>query len=247
MTIRELAALAGVGASTLYAAESGQVAGLDTYVRLARALRLRLELTLADPRRRGPVPAPDVDPVHAAMGEMEAAHLRNLGFKTQLDEPYQHFQFAGRTDLIAWSTERSALLHVENRTRFPNLQEAFGSFSAKRAYAGREIAERVGLPRWRSETHVVVALWSAEVLHAVRLHQASFASLCPDGIEAFEAWWRGEPPATGRVSAMLLFDSIEGRRRDRRRWVALAEAATARPRYAGYADALAALRDAGRA
>ncbi len=60
--------------------------------------------------------------MHAAMGEAGAAHLRTLGFAVRLDEPFQHYQFAGRGDVVAWSVERAALLHLENRTAFPNLQ-----------------------------------------------------------------------------------------------------------------------------
>ena len=61
-----------------------------------------------------------------------------------------------------------------------------------------------------------VALWSAEVLGALRSHRASFGSVCPDALEAFEAWWRGDPPAIGRRSILLLFDPIEALRRGRR-------------------------------
>jgi hypothetical protein len=57
------------------------------------------------------------------MGEAQTAHLRKLGFEVGLDEPSQHYQFAGRADVIAWSVERAALLHIENRTRFPDIHE----------------------------------------------------------------------------------------------------------------------------
>jgi hypothetical protein len=189
--------------------------------------------------------ARDEDPVHAAMGEIEAAHFRGLGLEVGMDEPFQHFQFAGRADVVAWSREKAALLHIENRTRFPNLQDAFGSFNNKRAYLGAELARRAGVPHWRSETHVFVALWSAEVLHLIRIRRASFAGVCPDGVEAFEAWWRNEPAPAGQHSTLLLFDPIEGGRGDRRRWACLDEVSSVRPRYRGYADALVALRAAG--
>ena len=245
MTIRRIAELAGVGASTVYAAESGRVAALETYVRLARALHLRPEFAVVDPRRRGSGVARAEDPVHAAMGEIEAAHLRRHGYTVGLDEPFQHFQFSGRADVVAWSAERGALLHIENRTRFPNIQEVFGSFNAKRAYLGAELAERAGIRRWRSETHVMAALWSAEVLHQLRLHRSSFESVCPDEPNAFERWWGGEPPVTGRSSCLLLLDPIPGIGANQRRWIELAGPPTARPRYKGYAEALAALRETG--
>jgi transcriptional regulator with XRE-family HTH domain len=241
MSLREVAASAGIGLGTAQAAESGQICSLETYARLADALRLRADFQLVDPRRREPSDKRAADPVHAAMGEVEAANLRGRGYMVGIDEPFQHYQFAGRADLVAWDVGRQALLHIENKTRLPDLQEAFGSFNAKRSYLGRELAGRAGVGRWRSETHVFAALWSAEVLHSIRMHRASFASVCPEPTDAFDAWWREVPPATGCHSTLVVFDPAEGRR-DRRRWFGLVDLEGARPRYRGYADALELLR-----
>ncbi|HEX7491514.1 MAG TPA: hypothetical protein VF337_07400 [Candidatus Limnocylindrales bacterium] len=156
-----------------------------------------------------------------------------------MDEPFQHYQFSGRADVVAWSAESSALLHIENKSQIPDIQACFGSFNAKRAYLVSELAARAGgVTRWRSETLVVAALWSAEVLHAIRIHKASFASVCPDPADAFEAWWRATPPGTGLHRILILFDPAEGRRSDRRRWLSLHELESARPRYLDYADAV---------
>src|SRR5688572_10459638 len=73
-------------------------------------------------------------PVHSAMTEFEAAHFRPFGVHLGTDEPYQHYQFAGRGDLVAWDDPGGSFLHIENRTRFPDIQEIAGSFNAKRAY-----------------------------------------------------------------------------------------------------------------
>jgi hypothetical protein len=180
------------------------------------------------------------------MGEVESAHLRALGFDVGLDEPFQHFQFAGRADLVAWSVERCALMHIENRTRFPNIQDAFGSYNAKRAYLGSELARRLGLPQWRSETHVMAALWSSEATHQIRLHSSSFRSVCPDPAEAFCGWWNGNPPPTGRSSALVLFDPAAPGHGGKFRLAAL-ELDHVRPRHHDYAAALAALRTRRRA
>lgn len=93
----------------------------------------------------------------------------------------------------------------------------------------------------------MLALWSAEVLHAMRLRRATFESICPDDPACFEAWWLGRPVPPGVRAAILIWDPLEGVRRDRRRWVPIDGATEARPRYRDYADALAALRGAGRA
>jgi transcriptional regulator with XRE-family HTH domain len=246
LTIRTIADLTGLGRATIHDIERGRTGSLETYVRLATALRLKAEFEFVDPRRREPLTRRAVDPVHGAMGEAEAAHLRSPGFAVGIDEPFQHYQFAGRADVVAWSAERGALLHIENKTRFPDLQEAFGSFNAKRSYLGAELAARAGIRRWRSETHVIAALWSAEVLRTIRAHAASFASICPDAPDGFGSWWRDEPPVAGRYSILVIFDPAEGRRRDRRRWLGMDELEGARPRYRDYADAVALLGLGGR-
>ena len=123
--------------------------------------------------------------MHAAMGEAEASHLRSRGHEVLLDEPYQHYQFAGRADVLAIDRQRKALLHIENRTRFPDLQAFAGSYNAKRAYLAPDLARRLGVDGgFRSVTHVVAGLWSSEVLHVVRLRPASFAAVCPDPTHA---------------------------------------------------------------
>jgi transcriptional regulator with XRE-family HTH domain len=239
-TIRELAARAGVSSTHVQWMESGHAASLEAYVRVSTALGLRLDPRLVDPRRRASV-RPQDDLVHAAMGEVLAGRLEPFGLPVAMDEPFQHYQFAGRADLLSWSVERRALLHVENRTRFPNLQETFGSFNTKRRYLPTVLAERLGIRGgWLSVTHVMAALWSAEVLHTIRRHRASFAAVCPDDAAAFRAWLEGSPPNAGESSTLLLIDPVA---RPRQRLFVDGEAVmqAARPRYAGYADAARAL------
>lgn len=114
-----LALKAGVSRTTIYTIERGQQVSLEAAVRVALALGLRPELDLIDPRQRAARAERWQDPVHSFMGEFEAGHLRKLSLPVALDEPYQHFHFAGRADLVAWNIATCALLHIENRTRFP--------------------------------------------------------------------------------------------------------------------------------
>jgi transcriptional regulator with XRE-family HTH domain len=235
-TLRDVAARAGVSPASAQALEVGKPASLETYARVFTVLGLQPELRGVDPRRRAATNR-DEDPVHAAMGELEAGHLRRFGIRVSLDEPYQHYQFAGRADLLAWDLDRRAMLHLENRTRFPNLQDAFGSYNAKRRYLAQVLAEPFGIgPRgWASVTHALVALWSAEVLHVLRLRTQSFAAVCPDRSDGFAAWWAGAPPSDGVTSTLIVLDpGASGRQRV---WVDLPAALLARPRYRGYADA----------
>ena len=240
-TMRELASRAGVDASEVAHLESGRVGSLGAYARVGTALGLRLEVDLVDPRRRaGAVRFEDI--VHSAMGDVQAGQFAGHGFPTAIDEPFQHFQFAGRADVLAWSLEHRSLLHIENRTRFPNLQDVAGSYNAKRSYLAPVIAQRIGLGGgFRSVTHAMVGLWSSEVLHSVRIRTATFRALCPDPIEAFASWWDGNPPRTGTTSAFVLFDPIARSRA--RRYVELDAALRVEARYRGYAEAAAALAD----
>jgi transcriptional regulator with XRE-family HTH domain len=205
-TLRQLAAAAGVSASLIQRLEGGDRVSLETYVRVATALELRPELAALDARKRSSRASTAEDPVHAAMGEVEARRLRGHGSAVSIDEPYQHYQFAGRADVIAWELEKRALLHIENRTRFPNIQDALGSYNAKRAYLPAVLAGRLGIERtgWDTVTHAMVVLWSAEALHSIRLHVDTFRSICPDPPTDFEGWWMGKAPASGRVSSSLI-------------------------------------------
>ena len=238
-TLVDLARRAGVSRTVAYIVEAGRATSLEAVVRLTNALGLRLDFELTDPRRKDSRPGLSADPVHSAMGELEARHLRGLQFPVGIDEPYQHYQFAGRADIVAWDVARAALLHIENRTRFPDFQDTAASYNAKRAYLAEAIGQRTGVTRWSSQTHAMAALWSSEVLHALRMRRESFRSLCPDPADAIAAWWRGEPPQSGNTSTLIALDPLATGRQ--RLFVGLDDAMTIRPRHLGYAQAAAAL------
>ena len=241
-SLATLAGRAGMSDSHVAEIEAGDPASLESYARLFVALEREPQLTALDPRRRSAEWRGEADVVHAAMGEVEARRLSGFGFKVAIDEPYQHFQFAGRADVVAWDLEARALLHIENRTQFPNVQESLGSYASKRAYLGRALADRLALrDGWRSETHVIAALWSSEVIHVLRRLAATFAAACPNGIEPVRRWWAGEAPSgTSATSSLILLDPANGVR-DGFRITELTDAT--RPRYRGYAEAAARLRN----
>jgi hypothetical protein len=176
------------------------------------------------------------------MGECEARHLATLGLRVAIDEPYQHFQFAGRADVLAWDLDERRLLHVENKSRLDDIQDVAGAYNAKRAYLAHALGDRLGVgPRgWRTVTHVLAALWSSEVLHVLRLRTATFRALCPDSPDAFQAWWLGRESDGGVASSLVILDPAATVGRSRR-WIGLDDMAGARPRYRGYAHAAAAL------
>jgi transcriptional regulator with XRE-family HTH domain len=240
-SVRRLAAESGVSAGTVYLLLRGEPVSLEAAIRMVGALGLKLEWDLVDPRRKAPRPSQDI--VHSAMGEFEAKHLRGLGFAIAMDEPYQHYQFAGRADLVAWDLDSRSLLHIENRTLFPDFQEAEGSFKSNVAYLGPVLAERNGIRAWRSETHVMACLWSSEMLHSLRLRTESFRAIAGGGDRNFAGWWAGNSVPEGSFAELVVIDPLATGRQ--RRFISLEEALTARPRWAGYreiAEVLAASR-----
>jgi transcriptional regulator with XRE-family HTH domain len=240
-TMAELSSRAGVSRALVQAVEAGEEASLETYARLLTALDLRPNLVGEDPRDRPRGTRRGEDLVHAAMGELEAGRLRRPGVGLAMDEPYQHFQFAGRADVVAWHLERRALLHLENRTQFPNVQDALGAYGAKRTYLARVLAERLGVgPRgWSTVTHAMVALWSAEVLHTLRIRRETFRAACPDGAGNLVAWWTGRldllDDRDGASSLVLLDPSPDAR--DDQRLRPFNNSVRIKPRLRDYADA----------
>jgi DNA-binding XRE family transcriptional regulator len=238
-TLRELADRARVSPAMIHAIEAGEPSSMSAVARIADAFGLTVDISFKDRLNRGARPFGQQDLVHGHLGEFEAAHLRPFGLHLSLDEPYQHYQFAGRADVLAWNVDDRALLHIENGTRFPNFQETAGAFNSKRAYLGAVMAERCGIRAWRSETHAIVALWSGEVLHAIRRSSESFASICPDDVSTFGAWWSGAQPASGKWSTLVVLDPMASGKQ--RVFVGLADALAARPRYRDYAEAAQAI------
>lgn len=233
---RALAARAGISGAYVSEIESGVLVSLDTYARVFTALDLPLDLA-ADRRERATF-LRGQDFVHAAMGELEAQRLRHFGYPVGIDEPYQHYQFAGRADIVAWDLGARALLHIENRTQFPNVQESLGSFGAKRVYLGSVLAERAGIGSegWASETHVIAALWSGEVTRAVRMRETTFRVACPDELDPFDRWWAGRACELSGNSVIFALMDPAPTVRESFRFGSL-DRVQARPRYADYAGA----------
>ncbi len=243
---QRLADIAGISRSLLYLVERGQPTTMETYARLAAALGLRLEVALDDARPRKYSGRAE-DPAHAAIVEMLAARYAAQGRLVSVDDPFQHFQFAGRADVTAVDPTGPDLLHHEVKTALPNVGEMAGSWNAKRQYLASSIAQRHGYRLgFRSVTHVLTVAWTADCLHILRLRRATFASLGPDGSAAFAAWWAGHvPPSPGISSTLVILDPIARPRAPA--WVPFEAIPELRPRHRDYADLLLGLGEAGRA
>jgi hypothetical protein len=88
----------------------------------------------------------------------------------------------------------------------------------------------------------MVCLWSADVLHALRLHTETFRPTFPDSAGRFETRWSGSSPPVARPARWVVLDPFAGGRQ--RRGIDLETALTrARPRYRDDAHAAARLRE----
>ncbi len=187
--------------SLVYLVERGDATTVATYVRIGNALGLRVELLLGDDR---PTARSEraMDPVHAAIVETLASRYAARGWWVGADEPFQHFQFAGRADLVVIDPTGPHLLHHEVKTAIPNVGELAGSWNVKRRYLAGVLASRNGFAAgFRSVTHVLTVAWTGECLRVLRLRAATFRSLAPDDTVAFETWWTGTPPARPGTTA----------------------------------------------
>lgn len=225
-TIAQVAASALVAETTVQKVEKGARGSLEMYVRIASAIEMTLDIdlvaalgdspdlgsadaeaTVSVPRIRGAISGGEADIVHALMGEQEISMLVKHGIQCGVDEPWRHYQYAGRADVLGWDLTRRALLHNENKTRFPDVQDAVGRYNGERAYLGESCWERLGMSGPpRSETHVIVALWSLEVLEVIRAYPGTFGAACPHPPDAFLAWLAGKPPTQGTTSSLVLYD-----------------------------------------
>jgi transcriptional regulator with XRE-family HTH domain len=245
-TTQQLADRAGVSRALVYRVERGDLSTLETYVRFGAVLGLRLAASLDDPRTRAR-PHRAEDPVHAAIVEMLAARHAAPGRLVTADEPFQHYQFAGRADLVVIDPAGPDLLHHEVKTAIPNVGELAGSWNVKRQYLARALAERHAIRSgFRSVTHVLTIAWTADCLRVLRVRAATFRTLGPDDPIGFATWWEGRVPASrGSVASVILLDPIQRTRAAP--WTGIETLASVRPRHSGYAEVLTALRDAGRA
>jgi len=244
-TTRQLADRVGVSRALVYRVERGEPSTLETYARLGAALGLRLDASLEDPRTRARPPRGE-DPVHAAIVEMLASRYATQGRLVTADDPFQHYQFAGRADLAVIDPAGPDLLHHEVKTALPNVGELAGAWNVKRQYLARALVDRHATQGgFRSVTHVLTVAWTADCLRVLRLREATMRSLGPDDTAAFAAWWDGaRSPAAGITAAVVVFDPVERPRAPV--WARLADLGTIRPRYRGYVDLLQELRGARR-
>ena len=131
--------------------------------------------------------------MHAAIVETLAARYAAQGRLVAADEPFQHFQFAGRADVTAVDPAGPDLLHHEVKTAIPNVGELAGAWNVKRQYLAASIAQRHGFRGgFRSVTHVAHDRLDRRLPARPPPSRSHRSAACgPDAPDAFARWWEG--------------------------------------------------------
>jgi transcriptional regulator with XRE-family HTH domain len=166
----DVAARARVSASVIARQERGVVNSLSMLDRHAAALDARVDLRLAG--RAGQL-IRLADEEHAAIVDLLAQWLRELGFDVESEASYSEWGERGRIDLLAYRRKDRTVVIVEVKTLLLDLQDVLGSLNI-RERLGSAIARRRGWDVGRLVTALAVA-YTASNRKVVRAHAALFA------------------------------------------------------------------------
>ncbi len=152
---RDVAARSGISASLYSQIERGHLGAttLRSIRAAAAALDVRLELAV---RWRGG----DLDRLihgrHAAMSQLVARTLVEAGWEVVPELSFNHFGERGVIDLVAWHAVRGAMLIVEIKTEFVDVNEMLETMDRRRRLAS-VIARERGWPPKHLGSWLVVA------------------------------------------------------------------------------------------
>jgi transcriptional regulator with XRE-family HTH domain len=224
----DLAAAAGIGATTCSMLERGQASKLTVHT--ARAIAAAVDLPLGWDigwQRRDIDRLLDAD--HAVLCAAWSTRLRAVGWEVRAEVSFNHYGDRGRIDLLAWRRDRRVVLVIEMKTVIRDVQDLLGALDVKARIAPL-VAREIGWDPLR----VVRAVFIAEGSSA-RRQVERFASLFdPFAVRGHAAVrWLREPstPASGLLLFTKLPDhGVNDRRRAGRRRMRLRRA---RPRSIG--------------
>ena len=219
LTQRELAARCGVSQSRVSRAERGlaDTMPLTDLERIARALDIRLAI---DAWWRGGDLPRLLDSAHARIVEYVVGRLRALSWVILVEYTFNHFGERGSVDIVAWHPGRRALLLIEVKSRFSDLQEMLATFARKLRIVPPILSTANG---WRPIVigRLIVAPSSTANREVVAAHANTFEVSYPGRAREVQAWLRDPATPLAAVwfvapSTLAAAGSSAGRRRSSR-------------------------------
>lgn len=205
---RDLAARAGVSASTILRLERGHPGSvaLDTIRAIGAALEVRVELV---GRWRAGELDRLVNAKHSALHDEVARTFRDRlpDWVIAPEVSFSIFGERGAIDVIAWHAARRTMLVIELKTDIVDVNELVGTFDRKRRLAPAIASER----GWDPETvsgWVIVAS-SRTNRRRIAAHDAMLRAAFPHDGRAMRGWLAA--PA-GSISALSMWTSSSGAR-----------------------------------
>jgi transcriptional regulator with XRE-family HTH domain len=162
-------------------AEAVSVRELD---RVAKALNIRLSLNSW--WRDGDL-AQLLDAGHAAIVEYTVGWLRRRGWEVLVEYGFNHYGERGSVDIVAWHPRFRALLLVEVKTRFVDLQDMLATFARKIRVVPELLVESHG---WQplAVGRLIVAPGTGANRRVVEAHPAIFGATYPGKTRDAHAW-----------------------------------------------------------
>lgn len=196
----DLARRAGCSQSAVSRIERGHLGSvrLDTIRAVAAALDMRLDLV-------GRWRAGDLDRMlssaHSALHEDVARRLGGLGgWESAPEVPFSSFGERGAIDILAWHPASRALLVIEFKTEFVDLNELLATLDRKRRLAA-EIARQRGWLREATSVSVwVIVADSSTNRRRAADHATMLRAALPLDGRAMRGWLAGPTGAVGCLS-----------------------------------------------
>lgn len=209
---RDLAEHAGVSQSMVSRIERGHLAGvtLEAIRRVAAALDLRLDLV---GRWRGGELDRLLAAGHSALHESVARDIGGrVGWRFSSEVSFAHFAERGIIDLLAWHEPSGALLVIELKTEFVDINELLGTLDRKRRHAEQIARERGWLNHASSVSVWVIVSDTSVNRHRARDHRTMLTTAYPTDGRSIRPWlraprgsvaclsfWPVNRPGTGRT------------------------------------------------
>jgi transcriptional regulator with XRE-family HTH domain len=199
----DLAAHAGTSREMVSRIERGRIEGLTLRSLDTIAATLGGSLYI-EVRWRGEQLDRLMDAAHAAVQEMAVGHLREVSWRVEVEVSFNWYGERGRVDAVAFHSDTRALLVVEVKVRFGDIQDTLGKLDVK-TRLGRQLARQLGWPEPARVIPCLVVADGRTARRTVAEHQALFARFNLRG-RAARRWLAA--PTDEPITGVLVFEAL---------------------------------------